>query len=201
MTTEKRIIISGRSGAGKTTLAKYIASRYRIPFINGSSKVLWERYGIKNHKELIEKCDKDLEFAKNFQFELLSYRKEQINKYPEFVTDRGPLDNIVYYLLQVAAKETTVDTTTYIDLCFWDLPSFTQIYINMKGKETVIPDGKRVDNEWYQKTVDGIFRQYLASGILKNEVITIHDWEWEKRIKIIERHFSPNKWRFKGLGI
>jgi len=37
-----KIFLSGCSGTGKTTLANYISARFNIPFIEGSSKPLWE---------------------------------------------------------------------------------------------------------------------------------------------------------------
>ena len=68
-----KIFISGVSGVGKTTMAKQISKDYKIPFIEGSSKVLWDKYNIKSHIELIKKTYLEPQFGLDFQNELLDY--------------------------------------------------------------------------------------------------------------------------------
>ena len=61
-----KIFISGVSGVGKTTMAKQISKDYKIPFIEGSSKVLWDKYNIKSHIELIKKTYLEPQFGLDF---------------------------------------------------------------------------------------------------------------------------------------
>ena len=72
----KKIFICGPSGVGKTTLAKFIAAKYNIPFVSTSGKLLWRDYGITSHKDLLDKSLKDPTFAVNYQFDLLKQRRE-----------------------------------------------------------------------------------------------------------------------------
>lgn len=192
----KKIFISGPSGSGKTTLAKYIAARYRIPFVDGSSKVLWKRYGIESHADLITKCSNDPEMAIKFQFELLDYRMEAIQGKSEFVTDRSPLDNLVYYLLQISHMQNTDTTREFVEACSDSMHrfGFIQIYLDIKGTPYDLEnDGMRVHNEYYQEMVDAVFKQLIRDNTLfsKALVTSVNEWEWESRVQTVEKLFQP----------
>lgn len=192
----KKIFISGVSGSGKTTLAKYIAARYRIPFINGSSKVLWEKYNVKSHKDLITKCNEDHKMAVDFQYELLEYRKEQLKGVSEFVTDRAPLDNLVYYLLQISHMEETEATNGFVEACesTYDLFEYQQIFIDMEYYP-IEDDGYRIVNAHYQRMVNCVFKDIIRSGklIQRDNLTIVNDWGWEDRVKLVEDMFKPKK--------
>jgi len=51
----KRIMITGASGVGKTTLASHISEQYDLPFVTSSAKAIWPRFGFKNHQEAHER--------------------------------------------------------------------------------------------------------------------------------------------------
>lgn len=199
----KKIFISGPSGSGKTTLAKYIAARYRIPFVNGSSKVLWKQYGITSHSDLITKCNNDPEMAIKFQFELLEYRNENLTGKSEFVTDRSPLDNLVYYLLQVSHLQNTETTKEFVIACSDVMHRFDfhQIYLDIRHTPYQLEnDGMRVHNEYYQNMVDSIFKDLINNEILfpKQKAFIINEWGWESRVRAVEsllKPKTPSLWR------
>lgn len=193
----KKIFISGTSGIGKTTLARYIEKEYGIPFINGSTKELWPQFGIGTHRELINKTAKDTFFGLEFQYAVLQLRKEKTRGLERFVTDRGPLDNLVYFTTQLAHKVTEDEFRTYIDACIDNLPKthFDQINLRIDPKNFTTKqlenDGYRVDSYFYQTYIDGVFRNMLDVdwlGLRKNhncKIVNIEEWDWSYRTEVV----------------
>ena len=188
-----KIFISGVSGVGKTTMAKQISKDYKIPFIEGSSKVLWDKYNIKSHIELIKKTYLEPQFGLDFQNELLDYRKNLIEKNDSFVSDRSPLDNLTYFLLQVSDKLGSNETLKYIEKCNEAYPNkYIQVYLGFNynmGKEFFENDGFRINNIYYQFMVDAVFRQIITGnwlGINMDDFIRISTWDFRVKYELIK---------------
>lgn len=183
----KRIFISGASGSGKTTLAKYISNAYSIPFIDGSSKVLWPKYGIKSHLDLINKCKESKEFAITFQYRLLSYRQEAIKDLDSFVTDRSPLDNLVYFMLQLSHDIVESENVKYIEECSKTFQyGENLLFITKIADNPIEDDGMRITNYFYQRMVQGLFENMITENWLELDYDTpVYnlDWDWDERIK------------------
>lgn len=181
-----RICISGPSGVGKSTLAQEISKVYKIPFITTSTKPLWDRYKIKTHKELIERTLIDPAWGLDFQDEVLGYRIDQLVGVDEFITDRAPLDNLAYYLMQNSHSSTEEQTSRYITKCKDALNIFTGIIVIPFTDEIVLEnDGKRVANKYYQEYTNSVF--VLAAKIMGGEFSkmyseTLNMWDFTKRM-------------------
>lgn len=213
----KKIFITGTSGVGKTTLAKYISQRYRIPYVNGSSTVIWEKYGIKNHTELLEMGIKDPVKGLQFQLELLDVRKEALMDLDSFVTDRSVIDNLVYFLFQNSPFLSKNYTEHYLEKCrecfdisngsiikqrpFEDMKLIylSRDFLPFDKMPLIEDDDKRITNEYYQDMMDEIFKHVLNKDILGLELDRfnfkkVRDYNWESRVNIVE-HFikeEPN---------
>ena len=188
-----KIFISGVSGVGKTTMAKQISKDYKIPFIEGSSKVLWDKYNIKSHIELIKKTYLEPQFGLDFQNELLDYRKNLIEKNDSFVSDRSPLDNLTYFLLQISDKLDSNETLKYIEKCNQSYPNkYIQVYLGFNysmGKEFFENDGFRINNIYYQFMVDAVFRQIITGnwlGINMDDFIRVSTWDFRVKHELIK---------------
>lgn len=188
-----KIFISGVSGVGKTTMAKQISKDYKIPFIEGSSKVLWDKYNIKSHIELIKKTYLEPQFGLDFQNELLDYRRNLIEKNDSFVSDRSPLDNLTYFLLQVSDKLDSNETLQYIEKCSQSYPNkYIQVYLGFNysmGKEFFENDGFRINNVYYQFMVDAIFRQIIVGNWLDinmHNFLRISTWDFKVKYELIK---------------
>jgi len=193
-----KIFISGVSGTGKTTLAKYISQRFRIPFVEGSSKVLWEKHKIDCHLDIVRRSILTPKWGIEFQEELLAYRKELIVGLDSFVTDRSPLDNMVYFLLQNAPYVNTDDTEVYFNDCIETYPDYyTQIFLDFNSEDNMIweRDGIRIDNIPYQDMVNTIFMYIINTRPIQN-VKLINQWNWDRRVNIVEDLIKqePNLW-------
>jgi hypothetical protein len=188
-----KIAIAGPSGVGKTTLAHWIANEYGIPFITTSTKPLWEKYNIQSHKELVSRTILNPSWGYQFQLELLEMRQNIIDTNNNFVTDRSPMDNLVYFLMQNTPYMSEGETEEYVKLCADALGKldcliqipFTEL-INLED------DGKRIPNKYYQMTTNITF--VMAAGLLDPylkpdgplRVTSLQMWDWDERVEKIK---------------
>lgn len=186
----RRICMAGPSGTGKSTLAKALAEHYKIPYITTSTKPLWDKYEIKSHSDLIQKAFLNPQWGKEFQDEVLQFRIDALKGAEEFVTDRSPIDNIAYFLLQNSASLGEEDTEKYIYSCMGVMDMFSHIILLPFTDLVVLePDGKRIANKYYQMMVNGTFsvttqiayQMMNPKSTLQSKAI--HIWEWDKRFK------------------
>lgn len=163
-----KIYFSGCSGTGKSTLAKWIEDTYGIPFITTSTKPLWDKYGVKNHIELIKIATENPQLGIDFQFDLLRYRKEVLSQHESFVTDRSPVDNLAYFLMQNSHIATEDQTEEYIKQCKELLFTGTHLFfIDFTSDIKLENDGMRVSNKYYQQMSNSVFKD------------VINDWMWD----------------------
>ena len=144
----KLIVISGPSGSGKTTLAKALSAELGIPFIESSTKPLWRAWGISSHKEIITKSQVDPAWGISFQFAVLQHRKQLVERNPQMVTDRGPIDNWVYFLMQSSHHTPNAISERYLEECL-DLHRQASCSFILEPLPTVEHDGFRVTNKYY----------------------------------------------------
>lgn len=185
-----RIFISGVSGTGKTKLAKHIESKYGIPFISTSGKALWREFNIRSHQDLILQSIKDPEFALRYQERLLAYREEVLNGQVSFVSDRGPLDNLLYFSMQVAPHVDNSVSYNYSEKCFLMQQRYCdiQIFLELSRDIPLEDDGMRVTSRLYQKGMNAIINDIIQTHerFFSVSIRKINIWDWERRIEIVE---------------
>lgn len=186
-----RIFICGASGTGKTTLANRISKVLDIPFISTSGKALWKTYNIDSHKHLIEKTLADpLGFGFDYQMELLLLRKERLKNMDSFVTDRSPIDNLVYFISQLGSFMTENDMKQYMSICEESLQIYTNgIFIPFNKSIPLEDDGARITNRYYQQYINSIFNLVIYDenylSLCKNCIIKIEDWNLNRRLETV----------------
>jgi len=166
-----KIAFSGASGSGKSTLTNWVSKEFGIPHVSGSSgdlkidsdkKYLFDKYGFNGssgHLNVIQESHKNPEFGYELQCLIQERRSEMIRDHDHFVTDRSPLDNWVYFLLQSALYQTDEVVEEFMNRCISAMAGLDYaIYI-----PSVIPienNCSRVPILHYQRAVDCIFERY-----------------------------------------
>lgn len=194
-----KIGIAGPSGTGKSTLAKWISENYKIENLNLSGKVLWPEYEIDSHEELIIKSHTNPDWGIEYQGNLLAYRLMELDKrVHSYVTDRTPIDNIVYMLLESSMHLSDTDTINFINNAIQHtFQYYTHIVITPLTGNEKEDDGKRVFNRYYQWMVDGIYKnvihEYLLPYVKKQgtQILVLPEWDMKDRQKRIREFASP----------
>lgn len=190
-----RIALCGPSGTGKSTLAKHISEEFGIPFITTSTKELWEKHRIYCHSDIIKRTVNEPQWGYEFQVECLQLRLEKVREYPEFVTDRSPLDNWVYFLLQCSPFLLEAQCDNYLSLCQEAMRSLTGlIYLPYTTNVQLENDGKRINNGHYQKLTGYVFDNARRSFHMHSADIlmdvTIPEWAWKLRTEEANRYIN-----------
>lgn len=148
-----KIQLTGCSGVGKTTLAKYIASEYDIPFISGSYSDLVPQTKDEKHADMITK-DPKLIYEQDHQ--VLNLRHKQLRNTFDFVTDRSYIDSIAYLINKISIHLRICDIEAFITTCeaLLERECTHLIFVPFTTKfldEWEIEDNKkRVLNSYYQ---------------------------------------------------
>lgn len=176
------ILFSGPSGSGKTTLCNHLQKVHNLNFISTSSKTLWSKHGITTHSQIIQRSNVNPKWGIAFQWELLEYREHLYNTYGSFCSDRSPLDNAAYFLLQNAHWATQKETGDYIERCFALAEKATKIIL-LKGFEygKVPDDGMRISNQYYQDVYDTIMNMVIGCYSKSNI------WELTAKSQVIRK--------------
>jgi len=184
----KRIFISGASGVGKTTLAKEISKVFNVPFISTSAKKLWPRYGFIDHRDAIRKSISDKQTCIKYQWDVLYDRRNSLKGEPEFVTDRSPFDNYIYFMNQGGFLFTQDQCGKYARGCRISLELGDIVIFLRFTDDIIIEDDKyRIVNWDFQKMMDGLIETVIKRNMIYHKtmgipVFEINTWDFEKKM-------------------
>lgn len=186
-----RVAFTGPSGAGKTTLVKFINETYGLPWLNGSSGDLktvsdtrrLTRDGLvqgRGHLEVIKSGHANPAAAWTNQLCVLTRRNDLVNSNGDYVTDRCPMDNIVYMLTQTSMYRDPKEIETFINMAAKHMMCLTHV-IQLKPLGWVEDNGSRIPNIYYQNMIDAVFcrviEQYYEAKI---------DWTPKPKLLVLE---------------
>jgi adenylate kinase family enzyme len=194
----KKICISGPSGTGKTTLAKWVAKHYNIPYIDGSGKKLWgdrvlDTEYITCHADIMRESLLDPIWGMKYQERLLDYRAE-LMKQDNYIMDRGPFDNIVYFLIQNSSSVDESTTAAFIEEALELYKEQTHQIITILAKDTPLErDGKRVNNRFYQMMTDAVYERVFKNQLVRFKEVKplgLFVWDMQKRREEVMKFMS-----------
>lgn len=191
-----KIAFSGPSGAGKTTLCKYVEETFGYRHLSTSasdvlspsnktilSNMGWEKKG---HMSVIEQSIRNPKFALSFQDFLLEDRLKQIKDNKAFVIDRCPIDNLVYRLMQAAWHDNWYQFKQFYDKAIEGLHQLDLIiFVEISEDVPEIEDNKsRIANWHFQKYVSEQFRWMISSvltALPSLNIKTLSTWDLDTR--------------------
>lgn len=166
MKSQLRIQLTGGSGIGKTTLAKWLATNYGIPFVSGSYSDLVPSTRKEKHTLMIQKEAKKV-FEQDIQ--LINARNKSLQGENNYATDRSYVDSIAYAINKLSHRLPQCDIEHIEGICNTLLDQQTTHLIFLPfdkehmDKWEMENNNKRITNVYYQFQVTQIIY-----GILKN---------------------------------
>lgn len=109
-----RINLTGPSGMGKTTLAKWISEEYNIPFVSGSYSDLVPETATMPHKDMIAQ---DAKLIQEQDTKVLNLRRKAFDKLTTLVSDRSYLDSAAYFINKLSHRIPQCEVEYFIEIC------------------------------------------------------------------------------------
>ena len=167
----KLVAISGPSGSGKSTLAEAVAGQLGVfPYLSQTKNVR-RKYNLTTHLGIITHSVMDADHLLGFQTEVLegrsrsaiiaAFRAETTMDRPTpalIITDRSPVDNLVYFLLQSAPYLDNASCETFVAKAAGYLAQYSGVVLLPPLPGSVEADGVRIPNRVYQMAVHWLFK-------------------------------------------
>jgi energy-coupling factor transporter ATP-binding protein EcfA2 len=203
-----KIGLAGPSGSGKSTLARYIAELTGVEYFEGSAglnidledrHMLEREFGYKpnGHKEVIRLSNENPAFGLAFQTALAKNRAHILMSKNNFVTDRTPLDNASYFLMQNSAHQPEGITGEFLSMCVSAAVNGLSHLIIVRPNEGWTEDNdSRVANNFYQHMTYSVFydtyMRYFKDRLEETnvKVLSLYMWDLELRKSKIEAFLS-----------
>lgn len=151
-----RIGVSGSSGTGKTTLARYISDTFGLPLNPIGSRSTALEMGFESPYD-VDRAGRREEFQRRLQSSKIAWE----TSHESFVTDRTTLDELVYTTFHDVK---TATSASYYDAAIghmrrYDIVFYCPVdsFINLDG------DPKRLDDLRYQRNFDRCLRGHLEA--------------------------------------
>jgi len=185
---DKKIMICGASGTGKTTLAKHISELYELPYVTTSASQLWPKYGFNSHKEALRKCLSDPSMGFIYQLDILTNRRAKLDSLSNYVTDRSYVDNITYILLQMGHGITQGNLEIFLNECQIAMREVNGLIFLRWNLDIDFEDnGKRILNRVYHEMVDNTMRWILDSRMALCPLLELNMWDFETRTELVDQ--------------
>ncbi|MCK5719172.1 MAG: AAA family ATPase [Thiomargarita sp.] len=169
--------ISGSHRTGKTTLAKVLAEKQNIPFIQTQTSKIFQQYGLNPSQTL------------DFDKRLWIQNKVLEQSIPlwqnSFITDRTPIDFMAYTLADIQGKTEVnfIALQAYLDRCFdTNNQIFSQLIILQPAIPLIYEEGKAALNQAYIEHLNTIIlglcndeRLKCPSTVIKRHIISIEE--------------------------
>lgn len=196
---ELKIQLTGCSGVGKTTLAKWISQQYDIPFISGSYSDLVPETREQKHEEMISKSPSEI-FSQDYR--VLNLRNKLFSNHSQFVSDRSYIDSAAYMIQKLSHHIRECDMQHFINACYQlmegqcthliFIPFSTKFLAGWEMED----NNKRVLNRYYQYEVSliikgildlyGVKKDILRTCIINYEVYTLKVDEHKIKVLVLD---------------
>lgn len=199
MQTKAKVMITGVSGVGKTTLAKELSRTLSIPFVSGSYSDLVPKTANMPHKDMISQSKEDIAQQ---DWQVINGRHKSITNLDSFITDRSYIDSMAYWLSKLSGQVPACETDLFIKACSelierdGDKFIFIPFTLPMMTEWDIEDNHKRITSRWYQYQLTSIisgvlsYLNYLILGGTNEYSIgtisyTIHGFAYSKKILIL----------------
>ena len=183
----KRIMFVGPSGIGKTTLAKFIETKYGIPFISGSMSDLMPDTKEMHHAEFLhQECGELI----NKDYQLLNLRNKLFKDKETFVTDRSYVDLAAYFIYKQSTNIPECEVDAFLDICKdltvqqCDLLIYLPLSMYNMKEWPMEDNKKRIINRYYQAQMSDIMEYFKCNRYISSTPIRFLRQNTHDNVKI-----------------
>lgn len=180
-----RINLTGPSGMGKTTLAKWISETYQIPFISGSYSDLVPETAKMTHRDMISQDAKIIQLQDT---QVLNLRRKAFDSFETMVSDRSYLDSAAYFINKLSHRIPQCETEPFIEIC-------RELTCKQCDKVIFIPAGVNHLKDWMmednQKRSTNLYFHIEISQVIYWILIDLWGAELEYTIDINDTQDAP----------
>lgn len=180
-----RINLTGASGMGKTTLAKWISETYHIPFISGSYSDLVPETAKMPHRDMISQDAKIIQLQDT---QVLNLRRKAFDSFETMVSDRSYLDSAAYFINKLSHRIPQCETEQFIEIC-------RELTCKQCDKIIFIPAGVNHLKNWTmednQKRSTNLYFHIEISQVIYWILIDLWGAEFEYTIDINDTQDAP----------
>jgi len=187
---DKKIMICGASGTGKTTLAKHMSELYELPYVSTSASKIWPEFGFKNHADSHAKSTSNKSIGIAYQSKILKERIHALEKMNHYITDRGFVDNAVYIMMELGHFLNACELQTFMDWCSDSMKGVDGLIYLRWGDSIILEDNEnRIYSREFQAMTDALFNWVIYGGVIRtpSHLLELNMWDFETRIKLVDR--------------
>lgn len=178
-----KIYVTGSHSCGKTTLSRYISTKYGLKLINEVARTVLAE------KELnLESLRANIDVVNDFQKSVFLRQIEEENKYDNFVSDRS-FDNLAYAIAHSTIFHEIIDTKELKDYIVKLKQKEVVIFFIRPNKATMKDDGVRETVDWDGViAIDSMVKVLLEMFDLK--YINVNTGSMQERVRLIDSVIS-----------
>jgi nicotinamide riboside kinase len=157
-----KVALTGAQGTGKTTMAKYIAEKWGIPYIGSVARETMKAMGYTSEYDFNHLSEGAL---LEFQQALITNRRAKLKGLASYVTDRLELDQYVYSLRRCGAALTEAQRSQWEDEAVQELYAMDLVLHTPAGLFPVEEDGIRQADVAHQFLLDAAIYGLLCKHV------------------------------------
>lgn len=182
-----RVAFCGASGTGKTTLSEYIQETYGLPYCPVGSRSVSKAMGFASPYD-VDKAG----LREQFQKRLLDEKHAWESEHEVFVTDRTPLDNLVYTVMHGGVK---VVDEAYLEKVRLGCARYTHVFFcSIYSFLSTANDSARIASRTYHQIYQSVFEGMNRSNAFLPSLVnmTSSQLEW-RRERIVRELQMPSQ--------
>jgi nicotinamide riboside kinase len=170
----KRVIVTGASGVGKTTLVEMLAPLLSLSVIPELARQICGEMGYQRIGDIPDQ--------EAFKWKVLQAQIEQENALDSFISDRSTLDSWVLWQRWNICQAMSYDTERYYEAAYDQAQKYTHI-IYVPPMFEPVDDGFRWTDKDYQKQIDRLIRMTIFEWRLTPGSYVIQSADTESRLQ------------------